>query len=415
VTLRDSRGEPVSATSVGALDRFETAVTLMAGYFTDPLAAVDEALAEDSGFIMGHCFRAGLLLIAAQKSVEPELRRSVEAAEALVHRANDRERGHMAAARAWLDGDFHRTAELYGKVLEDHPRDLAALQFAHQCDFFVGNRGALRDRPAAVLPHWDSGMPGYGFVLGMHGFGLEENNDFRRAEETGRAAVELIPRNPWAIHGVAHVLLMERRLDEGVAWMTRRTADWAPDNMLAVHNWWHLALCHLDLGQIGEVLSIYDRHIRPRPEALGLELADATAMLWRLHLRGIDVGDRWREVADQWEPMAGDGYYAFNDMHAMMAFTAIGREKAAGELAAVLARRAGETGSNALMTREVGLPVCAAVWAFGAGDYRRAVELLRPLPLRAHLFGGSNAQRDIIALTLAESIRRESGLPTPST
>jgi tetratricopeptide (TPR) repeat protein len=415
---RDSRGEPVSTTSAGALDRFETAVTLMAGYFTDPLAAIDEALAEDPGFIMGHCFRAGLLLIAAQKSVEPELRRSVEAAEALAHRANNRERGHMAAARAWLDGDFHRTADLYGKVVEDHPRDLAALQFAHQCDFFVGNTRALRERPAGVLPHWNAGDPGYGFVLGMHGFGLEENNDFRRAEEAGRAAVELIPRNPWAIHGVAHVLLMERRLDEGIAWMTARTADWAPDNMLAIHNWWHLALCHLDLGRIEDVLSIYDRNMRPRPEALGLELADATAMLWRLHLRGIDVGDRWREVADGWEPMAADGYYAFNDMHAMMAFTADGRGEAAETLAAALARRVNESGCNAVMTREVGLPVCAAVRAFGAGDYGTAADLLLPLPAKAHVFGGSNAQRDIIALTLAEAMRRSgrvSGWRRPST
>ena len=147
---RDSRGEPVSTTSARALDRFETAVTLMAGYFTDPLAVIDEALDEDPGFVMGHCLRAGTDADRRpQKSAEPELRRSVEAAEALASAANTRERGHMAAARAWLDGDFHRTGELYGKVLLDHPRDLLALQVAHQIDFFVGNTPALRDRPAA--------------------------------------------------------------------------------------------------------------------------------------------------------------------------------------------------------------------------------------------------------------------------
>ena len=63
-------------------------------------------------------------------------------------------------------------------------------------------------------------------------------------------------------------------------------------------------------------------------------------MLWRLHLRGIDVGERWRAVADGWEPMAEDGYYAFNDMHAMMAFVGDGRDQAAADCLPVLNRRA---------------------------------------------------------------------------
>ncbi|UEM03932.1 tetratricopeptide repeat protein [Skermanella rosea] len=404
--MRDRRGEPLSTDDPASGERLDAAVALMNGYFTDPLAVIDRALEERPDFVMGHCFRAGLLLIAAQKSVEPELRRSVEAAEALAGTANDRERGHIAAARAWLDGDFHRTPELYGRVLEDHPGDLAALQFAHQCDFFVGDAAALRDRPAGVLARCDPDLPGHGFVLGMHAFGLEENRDFAAAEEQGRRAVELIPRNPWAIHAVAHVMEMQGRSGEGIAWMRDREADWAPDNLLAVHNWWHLALHHLDRCETGAVLEIYDRHVRPRPEAIGLELSDATALLWRLHLAGIDAGDRWREVADGWEPMAGDGYYAFNDMHAMMAFVAAGREQSAARLAAALADRGAGTGTNAAMTRDVGLPACLGLLAFGRGDYAAATDLLLPLPAISRRFGGSDAQRDVIALTLLEAAQR---------
>ncbi len=36
-----------------------------------------------------------------------------------------------------------------------------------------------------------------------------------------------------------------------------------------------------------------------------LEMIDASAMLWRLHLRGIDVGNRWQPLADAWEPTGG--------------------------------------------------------------------------------------------------------------
>jgi hypothetical protein len=406
MALKDMHGEPVSTSDRRSLDRFEHASNLLSGFFADPLAVIDEALEEDPDFVMGHCLRAGLMLMAAEKSAVPELRRSVEAAEALASTANTRERGHMAAARAWLEGDFHRAGDLYGQVLLDHPRDLLALQVAHQIDFFVGNTAMLRDRPARVLPQWDAGIPGYGYVLGMQAFGLEENNMFRRAEDTGRHAVELTPRDPWAIHAVAHVMEMEGRLGDGIRWMTTRVDDWAPDNMLAVHNWWHLALYHLDYGQADKTLEIYDQHIRPKPGGPAIELVDATSMLWRLHLREIDVGDRWSAVADAWEPMAEDGYYAFNDMHAMMAFVGDGRNHAVRRLLEVLNRRATGTGSNAAMTREVGLPVCAAIRAFTDGFHGPAIDLLLPVRAISHRFGGSNAQRDIITLTLIEAALR---------
>jgi len=406
MALKDIHGEPVSTSNRRSLDRFEHALGLLNGFFADPLAAIDEALEKDPDFVMGHCLRAALMLMAAEKSAEPELRRSVEAAEGLVSSANDRERGHIAATRAWADGDFHRAGDLYGQVLLDHPRDLLALQVAHQIDFFVGNTALLRDRPARVLPQWDPAIPGYGYVLGMQAFGLEENNMFRRAEDTGRHAVELTPRDPWAIHAVAHVMEMEGRLGDGIRWMTSRVNDWAPDNMLAVHNWWHLALYHLDYGQSDRTLEIYDQHIRPRPGGPAIELVDATSMLWRLHLRGVGTGDRWRTVADAWEPMCEDGYYAFNDMHAMMAFVGGGRDHAARRLLEMLNRRASGTGSNAAMTREVGLPVCAAIRAFADGFHDLAIDLLLPVRSIAHRFGGSNAQRDIITLTLIEAALR---------
>jgi hypothetical protein len=129
-------------------------------------------------------------------------------------------------------------------------------------------------------------------------------------------------------------------------------------------------------------------------------------MLWRLHLRGVDVGDRWSAVADAWEPMADDGYYAFNDMHAMMAFIGAGCDQAASRLMAVLNRRASGTGSNAAMTRDVGLPVCAALRAFADGHHDLAIDLLLPVRAVSHRFGGSNAQRDVITLTLIEAALR---------
>ena len=406
MALTDCRGVAVSTDNRKSLDRYERAVELLHSYFNDPLATIDQALAEDPAFVMGHCFRAGLLTTTTDKAAEPMLRESVEAGEALALRANDRERRHLAAARAWLDGDFEQAVTRYGDIAIEYPRDSLALQLAHLGDFYLGQSSQLRDRIARALCDWDDSVPGYGYVLGMHAFGLEEMGDYGRGEERARRALELNPRDPWAVHAGAHVMEMQGRLGEGVHWLTGRTKDWAPDNGFAFHNWWHLALYHLDLGQHDRVLELYDTAIRPKPSELPLEMLDATALLWRLHLRGVAVGKRWAELADTWEKRVDDGYYVFNDMHAMMAFVAGGRETSARHLLDVLVRRLDEGGTNAAMTRDVGLPVCRAVQAFGRGQYRAAIEELMPVRQIAHRFGGSHAQRDVLSLTLIESALR---------
>ncbi len=406
MVLSDSRGVPVSTSSGAALDRFEKSLELLNGYFVDPLAEIEAALEEAPDFIMGHCLRGGMMAVASEKAAEPGLRESVEAAEALAGQANERERGHIAALRAWLDGDFRAAVDRWGAVAVDYPRDLMALQLAHLGDFYLGRSSMLRDRMGRALPHWDEDVPGFGYVLGMRAFGLEEMNEVDRAEETGRRAVELNPRDPWAIHAVAHVLEMTGRLDDGVGWMTERTQDWAPDNMFAFHNWWHLALYHLDRGETARVLEIYDTGVRPEGSDAALEMLDASALLWRLHLDGIDVGNRWAELADVWEGTKEDGYYAFNDVHAMMAFVGDDRQESARTILATMEKRIGGAGTNAMMTADVGLPLARAIQAFGRGDYAATVDLVLPVVEIAHRFGGSNAQRDVVHRTLVEAAIR---------
>ncbi len=404
--LQDARGVSYSTGSRAALDHFETALDRAHSYFGDPFAPVDEALAHDPGLVMGHCLKAGLMCMATEKGVEPALRDSLAAAEALWDKANARERGHIAAIRAWAGGDLVRAVEQWGAVALDHPRDSLAIQLAHLGDFYLGQSQMLRDRIARVLPHWNEQATGYGYILGMHAFGLEETNLYGRAEDTGRRALSLNRRDPWAVHAVALVMEMESRLADGIDWLTSRTDDWAPDNMFAFHNWWHLALYHLDLEQHDRVLELYDTAIRPKPSSVALEMLDAAALLWRLRLRGVDVGARWAELADAYAPMAEDAHYAFNDAHAMMAFTGAGRATEAKKLLAAMEARVAAGGTNAMMTRDVGLPLAKAILAFDRGDFATVVELLAPVRLVAHRFGGSHAQRDLVTLTLIEAAIR---------
>ncbi len=404
--LYDNRGLAVSTSNRSSLDLYEAAAQQMLSYSTGALATIDGALERDPGFVLGHCLKAALVAGATEASLEPMLAAAVLAGERCAASATERERMHLAAARAWLERDFARSIDLYGRIAVEYPRDTVALQTAHVGHFYLGRAGMLRDNVAQVLHAWDESVPGYGYVLGMYAFGLEENGDYGHAEEAGRRGVELEPGDAWSSHAVAHVLEMNARLGEGIRWLTEGSRRWAPDNGFAFHNHWHLALYHLDHGDTEAALDVYNRRIRPSRSQVALELIDASALMWRLFLLGADAGDRIRELADDWRPHLGDRYYVFNDAHAMMAFAAAGRDEDVRALLGAAEAAAAGPGSNGQVSREVGLPICRAIAAFGAGDHAACVEHLYPVRHAAIRFGGSNAQRDVLSLTLIEAALR---------
>nr|WP_245428976.1 tetratricopeptide repeat protein [Mesorhizobium sp. WSM3860] len=264
----------------------------------------------------------------------------------------------------------------------------------------------LRDRIGRALPAWQPDMPGYHAVLGMQAFGLEEMGDYARAEAFGRQAIEIEPRDGWAQHAVAHVMEMQSRQREGIAWMRANPEAWTKESFLKIHNWWHLALFHYDLGETNEVLQLYDGPIYGDRSTLALNMVDASAILWRLYLRGVDVGDRWAALAANWVPKAAAGNYAFNDAHAMMAFVGAGLHAPAQTLLEAQREAMRCDDDNAAFTRDVGHPLTLALQAFGEGNYGEVVRLIRPIRSIAHRFGGSHAQRDVIDLTLIEAALR---------
>lgn len=403
--MQDSRGYAVSGADAASLGSFEAALAELQCYVVDPVATIDAAIAQSPSFVMAHVMKAYLMLAGTELAGLATARECRNAAAKAS--TNPRERQHIATIDALIAGEYDLAAERFEDILLDYPRDVLALQIAHVFDFFRGDSRALRDRVARVLPEWRPDVPGYHAVLGMHAFGLEECGQYARAEETGREAVRLNPADVWAHHAVAHVLEMQGRVDEGIAWMASREQSWASNNFFAVHNWWHWALFHLDRDEHARVLELYDGPIREGRSKVVLDMIDASAMLWRLQLRGIHCGARWTELVEAWAPLATDGFYAFNDCHAMMAFVADERWDLADAALSTMTRRISSGGSNAAMTRDVGLPVARALYAFGRGQYDKAIGWLRPVRNIAARFGGSHAQRDLIDLTLIEAAQRD--------
>ncbi len=404
----DPRGVPVSAGRSESLQHYETALRQFQSYVGDPVATLDAAIAADPAFATGHLMKGFVLYTLGERKYLPAVHECLSAAIALSGAAGDRERTLMRALEQLAAADWNGACRTLDRVLMDYPTDVLALQCAHLMDFYRGDALNLRNRPSRVLPRWQADMPGYSYVLGMHAFGLEEMNQYPQAEIEAQRALEIERCDGWSVHAATHVMEMQGRIEEGIGWLESRRGDWAPDNGFAFHNWWHLALFRLDRAEYGKVLMLYDECVHPEPSVIMLSLVDASALLWRLRLERVDVGRRFEALADEWEAQleAEGGFYAFNDLHAAMAFAACERGQSVGALKAAMAVTARRQDDLGRMTRRIGMPLVYAMEAFAAERYAEAIDSIESVRDFANCFGGSHAQRDVLTLTLIEAALR---------
>jgi len=410
-TTVDEHGNPTTGPAE-AIERYDAAIDRLVRYHVDVVDRTTTLAADHPSFGMGQALAAYLCLMSTDAR---DLETARGCAEALQRSpGNGREAAHAAAIAAWLAGDWHGAARRLDDLLVAWPTDVLGLMMGHQLDFFVGDARNLRDRVGRSIAAFDPEHPHHGFIRGMQAFGLEESGHYGLAEQVALEAVERNPDDVWAVHAAAHVYEMQGHVDDGIAFMTERIGDWGSGNLFCVHNWWHLALYHLETADHDRVLEIYDSAIHhTASDGVPLELLDASALLWRLRLDGVDVGDRFDVVADTWAGAIDDvpSWYVFNDVHAVMAFLGAGRREdavAVIERLAADADRATATSpaSNARMTAEVGLPVARGLLAFEDGRDTDAIAELWPTRRVFHHFGGSHAQRDAFERTLLEAAVR---------
>ena len=108
-------------------------------------------------------------------------------------------------------------------------------------------------------------------------------------------------------------------------------------------------------------------------------LADASALLWWLQRREIEIGSQWRAVADHWETQTLAGVRPFYLVHAMMAFAAAGRTTTVWRMLEALPHT---SESSTLSVPEDALvePFCEALLAFVREDHAACVEWLTRVP-----------------------------------
>lgn len=397
----DTHGNPISG-SAEAVDRFDTTLSHLLAYHNETVDSLTSLVTDEPDFAMGQILAAYLGLTSTDTNELAAARSAVNHLDTLT--LNEREAAHRTVLTTWLAGDWHGAASRLDDLLIRWPADLLGLVAGHLLDFFIGDAANLRDRVGRSLPTFDAAHPDIGFVHGMYAFGLEESGHYQLAEQHGLAALDRNPDDVWATHAVTHVYEMQGRVDDGIRFLRATQPDWGDGNLFTVHNWWHFALLLLEAGRSDEALAVYDLQVHHDSSAgVPIEMLDASALLWRLHLDGVDVGDRFSVLADAWTSRATDvPWYVFNDLHAVIALAGAGRLVDAGAIVDRLDHyvMTAPTSSNVRMTAEVGLPTCRAMIAFAEGYHDDVVADLLPVRRIAARFGGSHAQRDVLARTL---------------
>uniref|UniRef100_A0A0B7A801 Tetratricopeptide repeat protein 38 n=1 Tax=Arion vulgaris TaxID=1028688 RepID=A0A0B7A801_9EUPU len=408
------QGLPLSSASDEACKLYDAVVTQYTGWYDDEslggiTGTLEKLKAADPDFVMGHVVSNGLELLGTGRNTKldadlaADIYRMVNLADLV--EITYREKQHITALKLWAQGSTDQACSVWEEILVDHPNDILALKFAHDTYFYLGYSYQIRDSVARVLPYWNSTTPLYGYVLGMHSFGLEETNLYTEAETVARKALSINPRDAWATHTLCHVMEMTGRQYEGIH-MMEKSDYWKTCGMLACHNHWHWSLYYIEIGDYESALSLFDEEISRRATMSGsmLDIVDVCSLLYRLEMEGVDIDNRWDNVFNACSNHLNDHILAFNDIHFLMACLGANRKQAVTDMMKSIQDYISEGhGTNKEVTAEVGDALLKAFLAYNDGEFSTAVEYVNPIRYKVNMIGGSHAQRDLVNLFLIQA------------
>lgn len=401
-TTTDSLGNPLTlqdASSRQAVNDF------VEGFIACEARAVNvlQAQGDTSPIVQACC--AALHMFAESAEAPSNARPFIDQAQARATNASEREQRFVAAIAAWVDGDLPRAIALHQEQARLHPRDLASIKLGQ---YHLFNRGdspgmlrlALQALPAAAE------VP---YLHGMLAFGWEQCHRLPEAEAAARHAIALCRKEPWAHHALAHVMLTQGRIREGIDFMASVSDTWTGLNSFMVtHNWWHQALFMLEQDRHAEVLALYDQQVWGVVKEYTQDQINAVSLLARLELAGVDVGPRWADVADHLTLRLADHVQPFLDLQYLYGLGRAGRMDAARTLQNNIAAHAATRteAHERTVWQQVCMPAAHGLMAHAQGDWATAAQQLGVALPRLVEIGGSHAQRDLFHQIWLDALQR---------
>ena len=397
----DSFGNPLTLDDAASLPLIEDFVM---GFVSTEARAVNLlALAGSDASPMVQAYCATLHLFAESRDAAANARPFLAKARAASERATLRERRYIAAIEAWAEGDIARAIALHAEQAREHPRDLVSVKLGQYHCFNTGDCPSMLRLALAALPA-ASDVP---YVHGMAAFGYEQCHLMREAEASARRAIGMCRKEPWAHHALAHVMLTEGRLCEGLAFMQGVSDTWSGLNSFMVtHNWWHVALFLIELGRDDEALALYDREVWGVVKDYSQDQIGAVSLLARFELAGIEVGARWDDVASHLLLRTADHVLPFLDLQYLYGLARAGRPEADALLHNIEAHAPRAPLSTRAAWQSVCVPAARGLVAHARGDFASAIEGLGSALPRLVEIGGSHAQRDLFEQVYLDALVR---------
>lgn len=374
------------------------------------LAAVLES---EPDFTLGHAARGLFSLMMAK----PELVKVAQSALSAAHTSaaaqsgDARSEAWLAALAHWLHGSPTRAIAQLEAFLTSNKQDSLTAKVSHAIRFILGDAKGMRASIERILPAHGDDHPLRGYMLGCHAFTLEETGEYARAEIAGLHGLVHAPDDAWGLHAVAHVHDMRAAPDAGIALIEEHTGAWDHTNNFRYHVWWHKALLHLDRGEYEVALALYDTQIRIDQTDDYRDISNASSLLMRLELDGVDVGHRWDELAVYSANRVGDGCLVFADLHYMLALSGVKDETAKARMRARFVRDAKASGEMPARVAHPGLAAIEGLNAFAEGRYGAAFAHLAHARPQMQTIGGSHAQRDVFERITIDAGLRAGHIP----
>ncbi|QBF31898.1 tetratricopeptide repeat protein [Thalassococcus sp. S3] len=405
----DSFGTPTSLADADAIEAWDKAVLAFLAHGAETPKHLVRTLELAPRFALAHAVKGLFYLLLGRRELIETAREALKSADQALQEggATPRERHFVDALRMWLDGKPTASIASLEQVLREHPADPLAMKLSHAIRFVLGDAAGMRASIERALPAYEPDHKARGYLLGCHAFALEETGEYAKAEIAGRQSLWLAPDDAWGLHAVAHVYDMTADARGGIDWLTGREAAWAHCNNFRYHVWWHKALMHLDLGEVDTVLALYDAEIRADKTDDYRDISNATSLLSRLELDGVDVGTRWEELAQISAERTEDGCLIFADLHYLLALIGGQREDAIARLLGRMQCDAAASGTESqIRMGDPGLASARGLQAFGEADFHTAFDHLAQARRTLQNAGGSHAQRDVFErLTIDAGIR----------
>ncbi|KAB7616150.1 tetratricopeptide repeat protein [Amylibacter sp. SFDW26] len=407
--LTDIFGNDVSLETTAAVESWnKMQLGFLAHAAITPTHLMD-VIEREPQFAAAQALKGLFYLMLGRKELRQTSVEANAAAQAAMKQAmpTARERAFVDALGMWLSGNPRAARDRIEEVLVFAPMDSLAMKISQAISFILGDANTMRGSIENVIDTYDAQHAGRGYLLGCYAFALEETGEYRRAEKTGREGMLLAPDDAWGLHAVAHVYEMTANSKGGLDWLSSRESAWEHCNNFRYHVWWHKALMHLDEGQIDVVMDLYDNEIRKDKTDDYRDISNATSLLSRLELEGVDVGNRWEELADLSENRTEDGCLIFADLHYMLALVGGDREDAVKTMMSRMHKDAKMCKSDIQKAMaEPGIAAATGLEAFGESDYKTAFVNLSQARRNMQDAGGSHAQRDVFErLTIDAGIR----------